>query len=25
MDVFKKQWEKYVTDLHEEFRLRAAE
>jgi len=25
MDVFKKQWEKYVTSLHEEFRLRAAE
>ena len=25
MDVFQKQWEKYVADLHEEFRLRAAE
>jgi len=25
MDVFKKQWEKYVTDLREEFRLRAVE
>jgi hypothetical protein len=25
MDVFKKQWERYVTELHEEFRLRAAE
>jgi len=24
MDVFKKQWEKYVTDLREEFRLRPA-
>ena len=25
MDVFKRQWERYVTDLHEEFRLRPAE